>query len=52
MALPFWDLVLRLSNSQTFAFNDLAIPFGVAPESDGTSRTSAFKFGQTISKTQ
>ncbi|ELS32423.1 MULTISPECIES: ShlB/FhaC/HecB family hemolysin secretion/activation protein [Pseudanabaena] len=31
---------------QTFAFNDLAIPFGIGPESDGTSRTSVFKFGQ------
>ena len=31
---------------QTFAFNNLAIPFGIGPEPDGTSRTSIFKFGQ------
>ncbi len=31
---------------QTFAFNDLATPFGIGPEPDGTSRTSIFKFGQ------
>ncbi len=31
---------------QTFAFNDLATPFGIGPEADGTSRTSVIKFGQ------
>ena len=31
---------------QTFAFNDLATPFGIGSEADGTSRTSIFKFGQ------
>ncbi|PZO36393.1 MAG: ShlB/FhaC/HecB family hemolysin secretion/activation protein [Pseudanabaena frigida] len=31
---------------QTFAFNDLAIPFGIGPEADGTSRTSVIRFGQ------
>ncbi len=31
---------------QTFAFNDLAIPFGIGPEPDGTSRTSVIRFGQ------
>jgi len=31
---------------QTFAFNDLATPFGIGPEPDGTSRTSVIKFGQ------
>ncbi|MEA5477634.1 ShlB/FhaC/HecB family hemolysin secretion/activation protein [Pseudanabaena galeata UHCC 0370] len=31
---------------QTFAFNDLATPFGIGPEADGTTRTSVFKFGQ------
>jgi hemolysin activation/secretion protein len=31
---------------QTFAFNDLATPFGIGPEADGTTRTSVIKFGQ------
>lgn len=31
---------------QTFAFNDLATPFGLGPEPDGTTRTSVIKFGQ------
>ncbi|GBO54465.1 hypothetical protein APA_2413 [Pseudanabaena sp. lw0831] len=31
---------------QTFAFNDLATPFGIGPEPDGTTRTSVIKFGQ------
>ncbi|MCL1493118.1 MAG: hypothetical protein M1G31_20495 [Pseudanabaena sp. Salubria-1] len=31
---------------QTFAFNNLATPFGIGPEPDGTTRTSVIKFGQ------
>jgi hemolysin activation/secretion protein len=31
---------------QTFAFNNLATPFGIGPELDGTTRTSVIKFGQ------
>ena len=31
---------------QTFTFNDLATPFGIGPEVDGTTRTSVIKFGQ------
>ncbi len=31
---------------QTFTFNDLATPFGIGPETDGTTRTSVIKFGQ------
>ena len=33
-------------NGQTFAFNNLATPFGIGPEPDGTTRTSVIKFGQ------
>ncbi|PZV19568.1 MAG: ShlB/FhaC/HecB family hemolysin secretion/activation protein [Pseudanabaena sp.] len=31
---------------QTFAFNDLATPFGIGPEPDGTTRTSVLQLGQ------
>jgi hemolysin activation/secretion protein len=40
------SLGYEYQRGQTFLFNDLAVPFGVGPESDGTSRTSVFKFGQ------
>ncbi|WP_242016381.1 ShlB/FhaC/HecB family hemolysin secretion/activation protein [Pseudanabaena cinerea] len=31
---------------QTFLFNDLQTPFGIGPESDGSTRTGVIKFGQ------
>jgi hemolysin activation/secretion protein len=31
---------------QTFIFNDLATPFGIGAEADGTTRTSVIRFGQ------
>ncbi|MDX2100104.1 MAG: ShlB/FhaC/HecB family hemolysin secretion/activation protein, partial [Leptolyngbyaceae cyanobacterium bins.59] len=31
---------------RTFLFDNFATPFGIGPESNGTSRTSVFKFGQ------
>ncbi|WP_448573769.1 ShlB/FhaC/HecB family hemolysin secretion/activation protein [Trichothermofontia sp.] len=31
---------------QTFIFNDYGMPFGIGPDEDGISRTSAFSFGQ------
>jgi hemolysin activation/secretion protein len=31
---------------QTFIFNNLGFPFGVGPETDGTTRTSVIRFGQ------
>lgn len=40
------SLGYEYQRGQTFLFNDLAVPFGIGPESDGTSRTSVFKFGQ------
>ena len=40
------SLGYEYQRGQTFLFNDLAVPFGVGPEADGTSRTSVFKFGQ------
>jgi hemolysin activation/secretion protein len=40
------SLGYEYQRGQTFLFNDLAVPFGIGPESDGTSRTSIFKFGQ------
>jgi hemolysin activation/secretion protein len=40
------SLGYEYQKGQTFLFNDLAVPFGVGPEADGTSRTSVFKFGQ------
>ena len=50
MRTPREEFALSLGyeyqRGQTFLFNDLAVPFGIGPESDGTSRTSVFKFGQ------
>ncbi len=47
---PREELALSLGyeyqRGQTFLFNDLAVPFGIGAEADGTSRTSVFKFGQ------
>jgi hemolysin activation/secretion protein len=47
---PREELALSLGyeyqRGQTFLFNNLAVPFGIGPEADGTSRTSVFKFGQ------
>jgi hemolysin activation/secretion protein len=40
------SLGYEYQRGQTFLFNNLAVPFGVGPEADGTSRTSVFKFGQ------
>jgi hemolysin activation/secretion protein len=40
------SLGYEYQRGQTFLFNDLAVPFGIGPEADGTSRTSVFKFGQ------
>jgi hemolysin activation/secretion protein len=40
------SLGYEYQKGQTFLFNDLAVPFGIGAESDGTSRTSVFKFGQ------
>lgn len=40
------SLGYEYQRGQTFLFNDLAVPFGIGAESDGTSRTSVFKFGQ------
>jgi len=40
------SLGYEYQRGQTFLFNDLAVPFGVGAEADGTSRTSVFKFGQ------
>ncbi len=40
------SLGYEYQKGQTFLFNDLAVPFGIGPEADGTSRTSVFKFGQ------
>ncbi|MEE3715380.1 ShlB/FhaC/HecB family hemolysin secretion/activation protein [Tumidithrix elongata RA019] len=40
------SLGYEYQKGQTFLFNDLAVPFGLGPEADGTSRTSVFKFGQ------
>ncbi|PZV16534.1 MAG: ShlB/FhaC/HecB family hemolysin secretion/activation protein [Pseudanabaena sp.] len=36
----------QYQRGQTFLFNDLAVPFGIGPEPDGTSRASIFTFGQ------
>ncbi len=40
------SLGYEYQRGQTFLFNDLAVPFGIGAEADGTSRTSVFKFGQ------
>ncbi|OYQ64908.1 hypothetical protein B9G53_09520 [Pseudanabaena sp. SR411] len=40
------SLGYEYQRGQTFLFNDLAVPFGIGSEADGTSRTSVFKFGQ------
>lgn len=40
------SLGFSYQKGQTFTFNDLATPFGIGPELDGTSRTSVIKFGQ------
>jgi hemolysin activation/secretion protein len=40
------SLGYEYQRGQTFLFNNLATPFGLGPEADGTSRTSVLKFGQ------
>jgi len=40
------SLGYEYQRGQTFLFNDLAVPFGIGAEADGTSRTSVFKFGK------
>jgi hemolysin activation/secretion protein len=47
---PQQELALSLGftyqNGQTFAFNNIATPFGIGPNTHGRSRTSVLKFGQ------
>lgn len=43
------SLGFSYQQGQTFAFNNLATPFGFGPEADGTSRTSVVRFGQDYS---
>jgi hemolysin activation/secretion protein len=47
---PQQELALSLGftyqNGQTFAFNNIATPFGIGPDTNGRSRTSVLKFGQ------
>jgi hemolysin activation/secretion protein len=47
---PQQELALSLGftyqNGQTFAFNNIATPFGIGPDTNGRSRTSVIKFGQ------
>ncbi|BBC26547.1 ShlB/FhaC/HecB family hemolysin secretion/activation protein [Pseudanabaena sp. ABRG5-3] len=43
------SLGFSYQQGQTFAFNNLATPFGIGPEADGTSRTSVVRFGQDYS---